>query len=721
MDQVHLYRDVLHWCFESNGVEPSARQIQQAIRNASAIEGADLLQDGHEWLEMFGRPLGLRFLPVPSSVESLRRGERVFPLLRRLEREDGTGEWIGIRGRERGRYRVIRLGGEYEGEFWATEKELREWLRLAPGEPTDWLTVELMAPLTSWQRKKEDSDAPQGTWARLWPRIMGLVRSERGELWTIIIYAIAIGVMSLVTPITVQALVNTVAFGTLFQPLLVLSLMLAVGLIFTAVMQAIQTYIAEMINRRVFVRVVADFAYRLSRAKQSALNKYNRSELSNYFFDVLTVQKVLAVLLLDALAGVLSILSGLLLLAVYHPVLLAFDTLLLLSIMFLIFILGRGAVASSIEESKKKHKTAAWLDQLAHQNVLYKSHGGVDLALSQADVFSRQYLQARKKHFRIVMRQLLTGLAIQVVASAGLLLVGGWLVISQQLTLGQLVASELVVSVLVASLFKVTKSFEKFYDLLASLDKLGKVVDLELERGDGIPLPPASAPASLQLANLGHKTAAGRPLFENISLSVSPGQSMAVCGLEGVGRSVLSSMLFGMQTPHTGQIYLDEHLIQDVRLEDVRRVVSLVRSVELIDGDLLDNIQLERTDVSRWSVRRALEISGLLPYVLTLPDGLHTKLKDACLSAQQEKQLMLARALAGRPGLIVIDGLLDQFDEMTLANVFTQFANHKDELPTLLLLTNRKQVVESADRRFVLNVHDSSVVPLERTAFLGNG
>lgn len=120
-------------------------------------------------------------------------------------------------------------------------------------------------PLEHWvesmYKPTEDDHVLRSALSRLW----ALVRSERQAIWAITIYAALIGLLTLATPIAVQALVNTVAFGTMLQPLVVLTLLLAAGLGFSAFLQLMQTYMTELISRRLMVRVTADFSYRLPR------------------------------------------------------------------------------------------------------------------------------------------------------------------------------------------------------------------------------------------------------------------------------------------------------------------------------------------------------------------------------------------------------------------------------------------------------------------------
>ncbi|TNE45260.1 MAG: ATP-binding cassette domain-containing protein [Deltaproteobacteria bacterium] len=699
-----VIQEILERMLWFHGMEPDTTSLAKAVEQVMNPEEGEPPQSWFEVLHLAGEDVKLQFHPVTMPLEQLSASPEVLPVVAYRAQAEPEQQWVGILEQRRNRF-LVTFFQPGDVPVWMTSSELAEVISdYDETLPICWMTASLAAPLEAW-KDEEITPSDASLHHSVWPRLFGLLQAEKKELWVIVVYAVVVGIFSLATPVAVQALVNSVAFGTLLQPLVVLSLMLMAGLGFVATMQGIQIYLSEMISRRVFVRVASDFSYRLPRVSTEALIKKDKTELSNYFFDVLTVQKTLSVLLFDGLTSTLSILSGLLLLAIYHPILLAFDVILIATILVVIYVLGRGAIATSIKESKSKHKAAAWLDRMLQHPVLFKSHGGQQIAQERGEWLTRDYLKAREKHFRILMRQIVAGLLIQVFANSLLLLVGGWLVISQQLTLGQLVAAELVVSLVVASLFKVVKQFEKFYDLLASLDKLGKIVDLPTDRTDGTYLPPQSQALGLSLLDINYVTTTGRNIFAGLNLEVEPGTKLGITGPVGAGKSLLADMIFGLATPKKGQILLGEHALSDINLTDVRRTVSLVRDVELIEGSVWDNISLYRSDVTRTSARRALKEVGLLADVLALPEGLNTKLgpQGAPLSQQQLLLLMLARSLAFNPNILVIDGILDRLDEEHI-EVAKQALFGADCRPfTLVVMTHHPEVMASCDVTYALS------------------
>lgn len=318
---------------------------------------------------------------------------------------------------------------------------------------------------------------PQVTpWRRLW----ALLELETRDIVGLVVFAVALGGLSLAVPVAVSVLVSTIALGSLFQPLVVLALLLFGVLVLSGTIWLLQAYAVELVARRVFVRIAEDFARRLPRLGAKAREQYDLRELTNRFFEVVGVQKALGPLLVGGLGLTLQVLAGMLLLAFYHPVLLAFDAV-LVAMMLGVVLLGRGAVTTAVAESNAKYRVAAELEELAARSAEVSSESRPAQASRRVDGLTRNYLAARREHYGKLLRQLVGGVAVQVLAMVGLLGLGGWLVMLGELTLGQLVAAEIVVGSVGLGFAKSGRYFEKVYDLLASLDKLGKVLDQPLD------------------------------------------------------------------------------------------------------------------------------------------------------------------------------------------------------------------------------------------------
>lgn len=527
-------------------------------------------------------------------------------------------------------------------------------------------------------------------------RLQALLKPEWSDIWIIMVFAFVVGLLMLATPIAVETLVNTVAFGRFLQPVFVLAVILLTFLAFSAAMRALQTYVAELVQRRLFARVAGDLAFRLPRATTESTDGVYLPELANRFFDIVTVQKVAAQLLLDGLGLILSAIIGMAVLAFYHPWLLGLDLVMMAAIAFIIFVLGRGAVDSAIKESKNKYYMASWLEDISRCPTAFRTSGGCDLALERTDRLVHEYLEARQKHFRILMRQIIFALGLQAVASTALLGIGGWLVIDGQLTLGQLVAAELIVTVIVGAFAKLGKHMESFYDLLAAVDKLGVLFDLKTERHDGIMEMNARGPALLKLDAVDHKKQPNRSrVHKPISFTVKPGHSAAILGSSGSGKSTILDLIYGLRFPTAGHITIDGFDPEDVRSDVLRRQMALVRRAEIFHGTLEENIHLHRATVTSADVRHALEQVGMYEQVLRLPDGFDTRLNGdgAPLSGTQRDLLCLARAISGQPRLLLIDGLLDALSDDELETTLSGLLEEGHPW-SVVITTGRRSIAE---------------------------
>jgi putative ABC transport system ATP-binding protein len=671
-------------------VAAPANAVHDAVADAAARRGSA----GPDVVRTALTTLGVRVTvgQTPLSVALDTVGES-RPLL--LEAADGSP--VLVTTREGKRVRVEVGGAEAQ---WLGVAEV-----LAVAGPRPWLFLDPALPLT--MASPADSSHHQHPSPR--ERLRAWLTAERHDVAAIVVYAMFLGLFTLTLPVAVQALVNTVALGTLLQPLVVLTALLLGALVFASTLRASQAYLVEILQRRIFVRIVADLSHRLPRVSRPALDRTDAPELMNRFFDTFMMQKTAATLLLDGLEITLTISVGMLVLAFYHPVLLAFDVMLVIIIGVIVVGLGRRGADTAIAESKRKYATAAWLEELARHDSLFKLGGGLEYAELRAEALARDYLGWREKHFAVVFRQTIAVLALQAIANAAVLGIGGALVIGRQLSLGQLVAAELIVTVVVSSLAKIGKYLETYYDLLAAIDKVGHLTDLPVERAGGSSCAAigASGAASLRLDSVHAGYSTGPEVLRGVSLAVAPGERVGISGSTGAGKSLLVELVAALREPTSGRILVDGLDLRDLDLYSFRRKIAVVRS-EVISGTILDNVRLGRADVDAPAVRRALSVVGLLEDVDALPDGLRTELtaNGEPLSSSQKCRLAIARAIAGEPVLLVLDDALDGLDPRVREPMLDALFS-RDRPWTLLVTSNDPSVLARCGR--VLRLEDGAL------------
>jgi putative ABC transport system ATP-binding protein len=605
---------VLEQLIIDSGHSSDRARIRRVIREASDAFPGEPEQLWWRWIAEAGANLGWKCKIADCTPDEL--FELARDGLQLVFYVPGTDPWravTAVRGR---RFRVAR-GLSLQPSRWCSLVQLNQFV----GNPgmRDMVRCVIVEQSVTCVDAVPGRTQPMSPLERFW----ALLKPEHSDLFVLLVFALIVGLLTLAVPIATQSLINTVAFGRFLQPVVVLTVLLLAFLAFSAAIQTLESFVVEVIQCRLFARVAADLAYRLPRIRFEACDGRYMPELANRFFDIVTLQKVTSKLLLGGLTLVLNAVVGMVVLAFYHPWLLGFDLVLLALLAIVVFVVGRGAVATSIRESQHKYATAAWFQDLARCAVTFKYDGGAELALERADQVVFDYLAARRKHFRVLLRQILFSLSTQAVASAALLGIGGWLVMTGQLTLGQLVAAELIVAVIVGSFAKLGGYMESFYDVLAAVDKLGMLLDLPMEEQEGILHRFPAQPSTLTARGVEFSFGEGPAVLESVRLEIGSGERVA---LTGAGKSVLFDLIFGLRSPTYGHLALDGIDPRDLRPDFLRRRVALVRGVEVFEGTVAESVHLARPEITFNEVRDALEQAGLLEGVLRLPKGIDTEL-----------------------------------------------------------------------------------------------
>jgi len=645
-----------------------------------------------KWFNEAAQSLSLRTRTLDCTVEEalslVEDGARLVTY-----RDEPKSEWMAVLGTTRRRIQMA-TSAETVQQKRVSVRTLRQYLK--PLAEHGKIRCIVMEPQTGGHPGGTTHAAPL-------ERLRHLLLPEWSDIWIVLVFAFVVGLLMLATPIAIEALVNTVAFGRFLQPVVVLALILFTFLGFLAAVRALQTYVVEIIQRRLFARVAADLAYRLPRVEAEATDEHYVPELVNRFFDIVTVQKVAAQLLLDGLGLILAAVIGMAVLAFYHPWLLGFDIVLLASIAFIILVLGRGAVASAVKESKHKYYMAAWLEDIARCPSTFRNDGGTEFAMERADRFIHQYLSARKRHFRILMRQIVFALGLQAIASTVLLGIGGWLVITGELTLGQLVAAELIVTMIVGAFAKLGKHMESFYDLLASVDKLGVLFDLPVERQSGMLGVGQQGPIDVKINAVSYSWPDRQAALDSVSIVVPKATSLGILGASGNGKSTLVDLISGIRSPTAGHLTLDGFDPRDLRPDILRERVALVRNNEVFHATIDENVHLHREDVSANDVRETLQQLGLLELILRLDNSRETVISSigSPLTENQCRLLAIARAVVGRPGLLLIDGVLDALPDQELELVL-DFLLAPEQPWTIIIATGRESIARRCMNRIDL-------------------
>lgn len=535
-------------------------------------------------------------------------------------------------------------------------------------------------------------------------RFYGLITGHKKILLVLLSYTFMTGLLSLAVPLAAQSLVNTIAAGMFIQPLVILTGLLFTGLIITGILRVLKLSLVETIQQQTFAEVALKLGRRIPRIQHEVLADEYMPELVNRFFDVMIIQKSWAKILLDVPAAFLQVLTGLILMAFYSPILLAFDIVIIICLVFIIFGLGRGGVTTSIGESNEKYRVAEWLEELARCETSFKMCSIPVYLMRRTDQLVASYIKARRNHFAVLLRQALGSYIFQAFASAGILGIGGFLVIERQLTLGQLVAAEIIVVVVLAAVEKLIRSIEVYFDLVTGLHKVGHVIDLPTERHHGLDIDWQHEGVDLTVTGIHFAYHHQRALFDNLSFHVESGERFALVGKSGTGKSTLASLITRLQSHSHGTIQLNKIDVNDIALKNLRKHVALVSDAnEIFEGTIEENITLGRDFVSYTDVIWALSLTQLDKDIANFPDGLKTLLVSSGrnLSRGQMQRILIARAIVERPQLLILDEAFTGIDEARKLNIMRSIFDKSNDW-TVINISHDIQTILECDSVSVL-------------------
>ncbi len=321
-------------------------------------------------------------------------------------------------------------------------------------------------------KKKFTTFASQGPAVQL---LLQLLISEKINIRAFFIFSVASSVLLLAIPFGIQSLVEQFTLLYYQQSTLFLLICITFFLVGIGVMRGLQLLLNERFQRRIFYDAAKDMQHALQ-----ILDKTNASvqKKINHFFEIITLQKTSTYLIFDGLTLVLQTILGLLIISAYHPLFFVYSLCIVAALFYVLRILGSGVFDLALKESKYKYDIVHHLQQIA-QNPTPTAHLETDDLLSQ-------YFWARENKFRVHFKQSVGLVIIQIVASCLLLAIGGILVIKQKMTIGQLIAGELIITNVLISIFKFSNILDYWYDSLVSIYKIDQTLK-EIENVESNP------------------------------------------------------------------------------------------------------------------------------------------------------------------------------------------------------------------------------------------
>jgi len=534
-----------------------------------------------------------------------------------------------------------------------------------------------------------------------WSRFINLLKLDKNDIKQIIYYSIFAGFVALSLPLGIQAIINLIQSAQLSTSWIILVSLVTLGVAFQGILQYMQIRIIENIQQKIFFRASFEFSYRFPKIKTSQLHNDYPPELANRFFDTITVQKVLPKLIIDFPTAFLQIILGLILLSFYHAFFILYGALLIFLIYVLYKFTAKKGLETSLKESKNKYQVAHWIQQIARSQIGFKISGKTSLGLDLNDKFTSEYLDARESHFKVLKSQFIQLIIFKVLVTVGLLVIGGMLVVNQQMNIGQFVASEIIILTVISSVEKFIKGLDSIYDALTSLEKLGQVVDKELESQEGENPFETHDNLNIELDEISINSDSGIPLLKNISLKIPPKSKIFIDGASGPGKTTLLKLIAGVENPSRGTIYVNNIPINIVSLQNFRSSIGLMLPAQTpFEGTILENITLGRSDISNEKLHDVLKHLSLLDFIKKQPLGLQTCIfpEDLSIPYSVTKKVLLARALIHEPKLLLLNHPIEYFDSECGEKVVDYLTDPKH--PWSIVVISKNKLWEKSFERY---------------------
>jgi ABC-type bacteriocin/lantibiotic exporter with double-glycine peptidase domain len=537
-------------------------------------------------------------------------------------------------------------------------------------------------------------------------RFYNLLKLDRRDISQIFFYAIFSGLVSLSLPLGIQAIINLIQAGRVSISWVVLVVIVVIGVALVGILSLMQLRITENLQQKIFVRSSFEFGYRLPKIKFEELYNQYPPELANRFFDTLTIQKGTSKLLIDFSTALLQIVFGILLLSLYHPFFIFFGVLLAFLLYSIFRFSFEAGLSSSLKESKYKYKVVSWLQEIARNNFSFRKQENFDFALEKNNQLVAEYINYREKHFKVIKRQFTQLIGFKVIITASLLLIGGYLVLNQKMNIGQFVAAEIIILLVINSVEKIIIGLESLYDVLTSVEKIGQIVDLKMEEINEKTTDYCFTNISIETENLNFKYPdASNEVLSEINLKIEPSEKIYLDGVNGSGKSTLIRILAGLIQPTSGSFFINDDTYRKIDLTQYRSQISTITQGETpFEGTVLENITMNNPSISNADIKWAIESVQLGSFIKTLPNGLDTKIfpDGRQLSSSNAQKILLARSIVNKPKILFYEDPLDTMDEQASQEIIN-FLTDSSNPWTVIVSSKNNYWEEKCSRKITLN------------------
>ncbi|PWJ57776.1 ABC-type bacteriocin/lantibiotic exporter with double-glycine peptidase domain [Dyadobacter jejuensis] len=538
-------------------------------------------------------------------------------------------------------------------------------------------------------------------------RLWELVRIERTDIASIYFYAILSGLVQLSLPLGIQTIIGYILGATMVTSIYILIVLVVLGVAVVGFMQINQMKIIETIKQKLFTRYSLEFAEAIPNFDSLKTDGYYLPEKVNRFFDILNVQKGLSKLLLDVPVASIQIIFGLMLLGIYHLAFFVFGSLLLLVLWLVFYRTGSKGVNSSLQESMAKYKVAAWLEEMARVINPFKNNRDSPFNLQKTDAYVSQYLEAKTTHFRVLLVQYQVLVFLKVAITAGMLTVGTVLLLDQKLNIGEFIAIEIVILMVINAVEKLIINLDSVYDVVTGLEKLATVTEPLGEQQGAIVLEQKAKGIALEMKDFYFHFSNGKPVFEGVNLAIQPG---TITTITTSSKTVLLQTLAGYYSPQAGALLINGIPMSHYNLTSFRQQIGMyLNQKDIFIGTVMENILMGRLHIIPDHITELAIKLEIQDIITSLPAGFQTTISPngRNLEGRHIRAILLLRALVHTPRLLLLESPWDGLTPHIRTTIIAYLQSIK-ERTTIVITSDEPNLKEIGDFHIYLNHGESS-------------
>ncbi|MBD2150446.1 peptidase domain-containing ABC transporter [Pseudanabaena sp. FACHB-1277] len=537
-----------------------------------------------------------------------------------------------------------------------------------------------------------------------WPSI----KRYKSTLITVLVASFFVQLLGLANPLITQVVIDKVIIQNAPATLNTLGVLLITIAVCEAIISALRTYLFVNTTNRIDLTLGSETIDHLVRLPLRYFEKRSVGELSSRIGELENIRQFLTgtalTVVLDAVFSVIYIVV-----MIFYSWLLTIVALATVPLFALLTFIVSPIIR--VQLRSKAERNAATQSYLVEVMSGIQTVKAQSIELNSRWEWQRRYARYVSDGFKNVVTSTTaasTSQFLNQLSNLLLLWVGAYLVLNNQLTLGQLIAFRIIAGYTTTPLLRLIQLWQNFQETALSLERLSDIINHPQEQEEtgrrNIPMPAITG--AVRYENVNFRFAAnGNLQLNNVSLDIEAGKFVGVVGASGAGKSTLTKLLSRLYEPEAGRILIDDYDISKVELYSLRRQIGVVlQDTLLFDGTVQENIALTNADATPEEIVDAARIACAHEFIMQLPQGYETRVgeRGASLSGGQRQRIAIARTVLQKPQLLILDEATSALDYNTERQVSLNLAE-EFRGRTVFFITHRLATIHNADLILVMD------------------